>query len=110
MKKGENSPKVYYTIGEVSRLLGVNPSTLRFWEKEFEGIQPYRNKKGNRYYHPEDVELLKLIHYLLKDKRYTIPGAREYIRLNKNQGLRDMEIAATLKQVKDFLLYLRDNL
>ncbi|MGC8865824.1 MAG: MerR family transcriptional regulator [Bacteroidales bacterium] len=110
MKRGENSPKVYYTIGEVSRLLGVNPSTLRFWEKEFEGIKPYRNKKGNRFYHPKDVEMLKLIYYLLKDKRYTIEGAREYIRLNKKQGLRDMEIAATLKDIRAFLVHLRDSL
>ncbi len=110
MKKGENSPKIYYTIGEVSRMLGVTQSTLRFWEKEFEGIKPYRNKKGNRFYHPEDVELLRLIHYLLKEKRYTIPGAREYIRLNKKQGMRDMEIAAVLRQVKEFLIQLRDSI
>ncbi|HNQ59262.1 MAG TPA: MerR family transcriptional regulator [Bacteroidales bacterium] len=101
---------LYYTIGEVSRMLDVNPSTLRYWEKEFDGIHPYRNRKGTRFYHTEDVETLRLIKYLLKERGFTIAGARDYLKTSRSHVLRNMDIVETLKNIREFLIQLRNNL
>ena len=68
--------KLYYSIGEVARAFGVNTSLIRFWEKEFDIIQPKKNRKGNRYFTPEDIRNLKIIYHLVKERGYTLEGAR----------------------------------
>ena len=73
---------MYYTMGEVSAMFDVNQSLLRFYEKEFDILQPKKNKKGNRYFTPEDIENLKIIFHLIRDKGYTINGAREHLKKN----------------------------
>lgn len=82
--------KLYYTIGEVARAFNVNTSLLRFWEKNFDIIQPKKNKKGNRYFSPEDVQNLKVIYHLVKEKGYTLEGAEQALRERKNI---DQEVA-----------------
>jgi DNA-binding transcriptional MerR regulator len=102
--------KLYFPIGEVTILLGVNASTLRFWETEFDVLKPHRNKKGNRFYTHEDVENLKLIKYLLKDKGYTIPGARDELKSKRKEVTKNMEIIESLNKIKEFLLKIKEDL
>jgi DNA-binding transcriptional MerR regulator len=72
--------KKYYTIGEVSEMIREAPSLIRFWEKEFDALKPDKTDKGTRKYSEKDIQLLKLIHYLVKQKGYTLQGAAEYIK------------------------------
>ena len=68
--------KLYYSIGEVAKAFDVNTSLIRYWEQEFPIIKPKKNKKGNRYFTPEDIKNLKIIYHLVKEKGYTLDGAR----------------------------------
>ena len=70
------SRKIYYTMGEVSEMFDVNPSLIRFWEQKFDILKPDKNKKGNRLFTPKDVENLKLIYHLVKEKGMTLKGAQ----------------------------------
>ena len=72
--------KMYYSMGEVAAMFDVNQSLLRFYEKEFDILQPKKNKKGNRYFTPEDIENLKIIFNLINDKGYTLQGAKDYLK------------------------------
>ncbi len=72
--------KIYFRIGEVARLLGVAPHVIRFWETEFKSLRPQKSRTGQRVYTRRDVERLVTIHRLLKEERYTIEGARKYLR------------------------------
>ena len=77
--------KLYYTIGEVSKAFDVNPSLIRFWEKEFEILKPKKNNKGTRRYSSIDIENFQTIHHLVKEKGYTLDGAKVQLKmLNKN--------------------------
>ena len=78
----EELSKQYYKIKEVAEILDVPQSTLRFWEKEFPMIKPIRSSHNIRYYRPQDIELLRIIHYLIKDKGLKIEAAREQLRSN----------------------------
>ncbi len=102
--------KMYYSMGEVAQLFEVNQSLLRFYEKEFEVLQPKKNKKGNRYFTPEDIENLKIIFHLIKDKGYTIGGAKEYLKNNLTQSKDNIKIINTLEHIKSFLIEVRDQL
>ncbi len=79
----ENPEKLYYPIGEVAEILGVNASAIRFWEKEFDIIQPKRTAKGNRLFYPKDLENLKRIKHLTQNEGYTLDGAKQYFKNNK---------------------------
>lgn len=101
--------KLYYSIGEVSRAFDVNPSLIRFWEKEFEVIQPKKNKKGNRFFTPEDIKNLKLIYHLVKERGYTLEGAK--IALKEQNGIvQDVELIARLENVKAELQKIKSSL
>jgi DNA-binding transcriptional MerR regulator len=95
--------KQYYTMGEVSEMFRVNQSLLRFWETEFDILQPKKNKKGDRYFRPVDIKNLHLIYHLLRQKKYTIEGAKEFLRKNKKADER-FEVIQRLQQIKSFLL------
>lgn len=75
--------KLFYSIGEVARAFDVNTSLIRFWEKEFPILQPKKNKKGNRFFTPEDIQNLKTIYYLVKEKGYTLDGAKTALTTDK---------------------------
>ncbi|HWB91678.1 MAG TPA: MerR family transcriptional regulator [Puia sp.] len=95
--------KQYYTMGEVSEMFRVNQSLLRFWETEFDILQPRKNKKGDRYFRPIDIKNLHLIYHLLRQRKYTIEGAKEFLKKNKKAEER-FEVIQRLQQIKAFLL------
>ena len=101
--------KQYYTMGEVSLMFRVNPSLLRFWESEFSIIQPHKNKKGDRYFRPADIKNLHLIYYLLRQRKYTIEGAKDFLKNNKKAEER-FEMVKKLERIKSFLLEIKAQL
>ena len=106
----ELSKRQYYTIGEVADMFGANQSQIRFWENEFEILQPKKNKKGDRYFRPEDIKNLVLIRHLLQERRFTIEGAKEYLK-SKNKRLTDRHQAIQqLEKLKGFLQEMKANL
>jgi DNA-binding transcriptional MerR regulator len=102
--------KMYYTMGEVAAMFDVNQSLLRFYEKEFDILQPKKNKKGNRYFTPEDIENLKIIFNLINDKGYTLQGAKEYLKQNLGETKDNQSIINSLESIKSFLLEVRDQM
>lgn len=101
--------KLYYSIGEVARAFDVNASLIRYWEQEFPIIKPKKNKKGNRYFTPEDIKNLKIIYHLVKEKGYTLDGAR--IALTTNSKISEtISLIDRLEFVKAELLKLKDSL
>lgn len=101
--------KVFYSIGEVANMFGVNPSLIRFWEKEFEIIKPKKNKKGNRLFTPQDIENFHLIFHLVKEKGMTLKGARKKLRENRNDSMNDLQVIEALQQIRHMLIEIRDS-
>jgi DNA-binding transcriptional MerR regulator len=99
----------YYTMRETAAMFKVNQSLLRFWENEFDILQPKKNKKGDRYFRPIDIRNLELIYHLLRVRKYTIEGAREYLR-NANKAADTFELVRRLEKLRSFLLELKANL
>lgn len=102
--------KQYYTIGEVARELDLTTSLIRFWETEFREINPKKNRKGNRVYTRKDIDTLRQIRYLLKDKKYTIKGAKERLQLEQKSVEKELQVRDTLFKLKAFLLELKESL
>lgn len=108
--KEKEIEKLYYSIGEVAEIFGVAPSLIRFWETEFDVIKPKKNRKGNRQFTKEDIDNVRTIYHLVKEKGFTLQGAKEMLR-NDNQSVRDkMELLESLKNVRSFLVELREKL
>lgn len=105
-----NSSKLYYSIGEVSKMFNVNSSLIRFWEKEFSIIKPKKNKKGNRLFTKKDVDNLHLIYHLVKERGYTLEGAKKKLRENKTETTNEIEMVKSLKKIRSFLLELKEEL
>ena len=101
--------KQYYSMGEVAEMFRVNHSLLRFWENEFDIIQPRKNKKGDRYFRPVDIKNLHLIYHLLRQRKYTIEGAKDFLKKSKNAEEKFATIRK-LQQVREFLLELKAGL
>ena len=95
----------YFSIGEVASLLKVNTSLIRFWESEFEFINPKKNKKGLRKYTNEDINKLKKIYSLLKEERFTIDGARKHLKRNKNSS--ENNVVSKLEKLKNQLIEIK---
>lgn len=104
----ERIEKRYYAIGEVAELLGVNTSVLRFWETEFQELQPKKSRNGRRLYTLDDIEVLRTIYYLVKVKKYTLEGARDKLRTEGRQAAALRHARATLEEVRAFLVQLRE--
>ncbi|QNK63590.1 MerR family transcriptional regulator [Pedobacter sp. PAMC26386] len=102
--------KMYYTMGEVTEMFNVNASQIRFYEKEFDVLQPKKNKKGNRLFTPEDIENLKIIFHLVDDKGFTLKGAKDHLKNNSSDVKENQKIIASLEKLKDFLLKLNDEI
>lgn len=102
--------KLYYSIGEVARMFDVNTSLIRFWEKEFEILQPRKNKKGNRLFTQEDLENLKIIYHLVKEKGYTLQGAKEHLKSNKGTESERQKVLDSLQKLRSFLVELKEEL
>jgi DNA-binding transcriptional MerR regulator len=109
--KETDTVKLYYTIGEVSKMFNVNASLIRFWEKEFEVLQPKKNKKGNRLFTAEDVENLKVIYHLVKERGFTLNGAKEKLKSNgKDEASAKKEVYDSLVRLRGFLVELKEGL
>lgn len=108
--KAKEVEKKYYSIGEVAAMFGVATSLIRFWETEFETIKPIKNKSGNRVFTKEDIEDLRIIYFYVKERGYTLQGAKEHLKLDKNKNLEKIEAIQSLEKVRNFLLDLKKNL
>lgn len=99
-----SNDKLYYSIGEIAVAFGVNNSLIRFWEKEFDVLKPKKNAKGNRLFTPHDVKNLQLIYHLVKERGFTLEGAKNHLKDNKKKTLDKLEIIIKLENIKKQLL------
>ncbi|MEM6864993.1 MAG: MerR family transcriptional regulator [Bacteroidota bacterium] len=102
--------KRYYGIGEVAKAFGVNTSLIRFWEKEFDVLQPKKNAKGNRKFTPQDIKNLQLIYYLVKERGFTLEGAKTHLKEEKQKTLTRFELIQKLQKVRAELLKIKEQL
>jgi DNA-binding transcriptional MerR regulator len=110
MSEDKKYEKMFYSIGEVAEMFGVNTSLLRFWEQEFDCIKPFKNKKGTRYFTPENIEALQTIYYLVKQCGYTLQGAKDRLKSDKIQLEKNVHIYNSLSKIKQFLLDIKSDL
>ncbi len=104
--------KLYYSMGEVTEMFDVNPSLIRYWGAQFDALAPKRNKKGNRMFTPEDIETLKLIYHLVKERGMTIDGARKALKTRRKDTAtpREVELLERLQRLRSMLLQVREEL
>ena len=102
--------KTYYTINEVAEMFNVNDSLLRYWEKEFTQIKPYKNKKGDRRFTRQDIETIRKIYILTKEKGYTLQGAKDVLKQDKKEENTNKEVVKRLKKLKERLLEIQESL
>lgn len=107
-----NNPteKLFYKISEVAKMFNVNISAVRFWEKEFDILKPKKNKKGNRLFTPKDIKNIQIIYHLLKERGFTVEGAKKKLKENKSDTIDNIQIINHLKDVRGFLVSLREEL
>jgi len=106
----EKDYRLYYPIRDVSNMIGVNASTLRYWEKEFKELRPRTTPGGTRLYSMKDIDYLRLIHSLLKEKKMKIEGARELLKSKHSQLEQKQKIIDKLDSIKMQLLELKEDL
>ncbi|GAO28174.1 MerR family transcriptional regulator [Geofilum rubicundum] len=102
--------KLYYTIGEVSKMFDVNTSLIRFWEKEFDIIKPHKNKKGNRLFTPQDIDNFHLIYHLVKEKGMTLKGAEKKLKENRKDTIENFEVIKRLKEIRETLVEIKESM
>ena len=102
--------KSYYRIGEVADMFGVNTSLIRFWEKEFDVIQPRKNQKGYRFFTQKDIENFHLIYHYVKERGMTLQGARQKLKDNKDDSVNNFAVVASLQSIRAMLVELRENM
>ena len=102
--------KKYYSIGEVATIFKVATSLIRYWEGEFDIIKPKKDKKGNRRFTKEDIEKLRLIYHLVKEKGYTLQGAQDILKKDLHQVNDKAAMIDRLHKIKNFLIEIRDDL
>lgn len=102
--------KLFFSIGEVAQMVNLSEPTLRFWEKEFPQLCPQKSPNGTRQYRKEDIELIKLIYHLVKEKGMTIPGARQILTDRREDAAKKLEILERLKTVRDELMAIKKEL
>lgn len=102
--------KQYYPMNEVAKMFKITHSLLRFWENEFDILKPMKNKKGDRYFRPADIKNLHLIHHLVRQRKYTMEGAKVYIKNNPDKADMKFEIIQSLQKIRTFLLEIKAGL
>ena len=110
MSEESYSDKVYFSISEVASMFNVNASLIRFWEKEFDVLKPHKNKKGNRLFTKKDIENIRIIYHLVKEKGFTLQGAKEKLKTDNSKATKNVEVIDTLNRLKTFLLGVKENL
>lgn len=108
--KKPNIEKVFYSIGEVADMFQVNTSHIRFWENEFDILKPKKNKKGNRLFTKEDIENIKLIYHLVKERGLTLKGAKQKLKDNKEDTLDKHELVDRLKAIRQMLVEIKEKM
>lgn len=106
---GDGITKLYYTIGEVAALVGEETHVLRYWETEFSGLKPRKNRAGNRVYTNEDIDLVFRIRRLLRDDKYTLEGARQQLE-KETGGLLTTVDRKELADLREFLVRVLDRI
>jgi DNA-binding transcriptional MerR regulator len=94
----------------VATWFNVNTSLIRYWEKEFKQLQPRKTRKGDRLFRAQDIEFLRQLYYLLREKKYSIEGAKTYLKNNKEKAEKDISLLTSLKNIKQFLVSLKETL
>lgn len=102
--------KIFYSIGEVAEMFGVNTSNIRFWENNFDILKPHKNAKGNRLFTKEDIENMKIIYHLLRERGMTIKGAQMKLKDNKEDTVNNIEVVNRLQEIRKMLLDIKDEL
>lgn len=106
-----NAKKLYYSMGEVAEMFDVTPALIRHWESQFDCIKPHRNKKGNRLFTPEDVEKLKHIYHLVKERGMTLKGANQVLKRAKSSEVaQEMELLERLQRIRATLVEVRESI
>ncbi|MEM7573905.1 MAG: MerR family transcriptional regulator [Bacteroidota bacterium] len=108
--KTDESLKRYYSIGEVAERFGVKASLIRYWETEFDFLKPHKNAKGDRRFTPKNLDQIQLIYHLVKERGFTLEGARNEIKKNKKQHEERAALSASLRDVRKTLMNIRDSL
>ena len=108
--KEKKIEKLFYPIGEVAQMFDVSVSSIRYWEKKFDILKPKKNKKGNRMFTKKDVENLRIIYHLTKERGFTLEGAKRKLRENKTDTIDNIEIISHLKNIRKFLVDFREEL
>lgn len=102
--------KLYYSMGEIAKAFNVNQSLIRFWDKEFDILKPKKNAKGNRMFTPEDVKNLQLIYHLVKERGFTLEGAKIHLKEGQKKTLDKFEIVKKLENIKIQLINIKNEL
>ena len=102
--------KIFYSIGEVADMFGVTTSNIRFWENEFDILKPHKNAKGNRMFTKEDIENMKIIYHLLRERGMTIKGAQKKLKDNREDTINNIEVVSRLQEIRKMLLDIKDEL
>ena len=111
MQKIQHNPdKLYYSIGEVSKIFDVSKSLIRFWETEFDFLKPHKNSKGDRRFTKQNLEQFQLIHHLVKERGFTLEGAKKEIAANKSRYSEKQKVIERLTKLKGFLEEIREEL
>ena len=110
VKTNQVIEKVYFSIGEVAVMFNVNTSLIRFWEKEFDIIKPHKNQKGTRFFTQQDVDNFHLIFHLVKERGFTLQGAKDKLNENKTETIAQHEIVKSLEKIKNFLIEIKESL
>jgi DNA-binding transcriptional MerR regulator len=102
--------KQYYSISEVAEMFHVNASLIRFWENEFDILKPKKNRKGDRLFRQEDIHHLRLIYHLVRERKYTLEGAKQKLKEDKKKVQQNFELVQSLLKIRHFLLQLKENM
>lgn len=108
MLKKDKNLKLYYSISEVAKMFGINESTLRYWEKEFDLIRPRKTDGGARLYKQDDIDCVRLVYHLLKERGMTIAGARQKLKDNRETTVDQAQLVHRLQEIRKELLGIRD--
>jgi len=108
--KEKKVEKLYYSISEVALMFNVNASLIRYWEKEFDVLQPKKNKKGNRLFTSKDIDNIYIIYYLVKERGMTLKGVKKKLKENREDTINNVEVVKSLQNIKNLLLQIREGL
>ncbi len=108
--KEKKIEKLYYSIGEVANMFGVNTSLIRYWENEFDVIKPQKNKKGNRFFTQKDIDNFHIIYHLVKERGMTLKGAKKKLKENREDTLNNFEVIKSLENIKTLLLEIKEEI